>query len=392
MRNSNRLAVFVLSALALVTACEDDPAQPAGDSSPYLPLTTRDAVLNNLEVAWDNRAPSKIDELLDDNFMFYFSPGDVYDGLPVDWSRTAEMAATNALFKSNTIPILNAPVCTSILLDLVLDGVTWDPIAPPAAALGEAWYTATVNYDFTFKIQPDLTYNSVPDAKVQLTVREVAVGEGTEWRLVEWRDLGNDLVANRQAAGTGEKTWGGIKALYDDAVWPIARDAVLPNLETAWNERSTEGIDELLDENFTFFFSEGDVGGEIPSQWGRADEMQTSHDLFISNSQAIPTGPACTSLHVDLSTSNLQWIEIIPEDYPAEIWYATTVFYSAWFEMEHDVVFIITPGAKGQFTVRDVGSGTPHFQLVEWRDLGNSNMIGLASSQATWGGIKALYH
>jgi hypothetical protein len=170
----------------------------------------------------------------------------------------------------------------------------------------------------------------------------------------------------------------------------------LNQLEAAWNERSTGKLDDILDDHFTFYFADGDVGGEIPTQWGRSDELQTSHDLFVSNSQPIATGPACTSLHVDLSTSNLQWIEIIPEDYPAEIWYATTVSYSAWFEMENEVTFIITPGAKAQFIVRNVGSeDAPDYQLVEWRDLGSS-LAGSAqnatSSEANWGGIKALYH
>ena len=395
MRNSNRLAALVLSALALATACEDDPAQPTADSSEYLPLTTRDAVLSNLDTAWSRRATDPIDDFLDDDFTFSFAPGDVSGGLPAQWSRADEMGATGALFTSNTAAVPLGPVCTSVRLDLNLEEVTWEPIAPSASALGEAWYTATVNYDFTFKMSPDFTYNSEPGAKGQFTVRNVGTVEAPLWKLIEWRDLGNNLVASRPAASTQEATWGGVKALYRNFLSLTTRDAVLSNLEVAWNGRSTNMIDQLLDDNFTFFFSEGDVGGEIPSQWGRADEMQTSHDLFVSNSQPIPTGPVCTSVHVDLSLNNLQWIEIIPEDYPAETWYTTTVSYSASFEMEPDMVFIIAPGTA-QFTVRNVGSdAVAHYQLVEWRDLGVTFLLGsrqAASSEATWGGIKTLYH
>lgn len=210
-------SVIVFAALAFVPACsDDDPVQPTGLAG-FLPLTTRDAVLNNLEVAWDNRVPSKIDELLDDNFTFYFSPGDVGGGLPVQWPRTDELQATNDLFISNREPVPVGPECQSVRIDLSLDEVTWDPIAAPANALGETWYTAAVYYNFTFKMAPDDTYSSEPGAQAQLTVREVAVGNGTEWRLVEWRDLGNSLVVGaRQNSSTNESTWGGIKALYRD--------------------------------------------------------------------------------------------------------------------------------------------------------------------------------
>lgn len=392
MKNSPRFVVLALSALALLTACEDDPAQPAAESSEYLPLTTRNAVLSNLEVAWGNRATDRIDDLLDDEFTFYFHPADI----GVQWSRADEIAATERLFTSNSVVVPTGPVCRSIRLDLSLDEVTWDPIAPTTNALSETWYTATVYYSFTFQMEPDKTYVSEPGARAQLTVREVAVEGGTEWRLVEWRDLGNDLPSGRQTASADERTWGAIKALYLAYATPTTRTAVLHNLEVAWNRRSTDAIDDLLDENFTFFFAPGDVGGSIPAQWARTDELQATNYLFISNSQPVPTGPVCTSVRVDLAADNLQWIEIIPEEYPSEYWYATIVFYSATFRMEPDQTYIVQPGAKVQFTVRNVGSdAAPHYQLVEWRDLGSSLLTSSHSTadmeETTWGGIKAFY-
>jgi hypothetical protein len=209
----------LLAGLALVPACESDPAQPGSNSSgntqSFLPLNTPDAVLNNIEVAWDNRVPSRIDELLDENFFFYFAPGDVGGEIPEQWDRATELAVTTALLNSNTVPPVEGPVCREVRVDLFLDEVEWVPLAPPADAPGEAWQTAIVYYECLFEMEPDFTYIAGPGAKAKLTVREIPVGNATEWRLIEWRDLGYDFVAGAiRNAGASESTWGGIKALY----------------------------------------------------------------------------------------------------------------------------------------------------------------------------------
>jgi hypothetical protein len=193
MRNSNRLAVLALSTLALVAACEDDPTTPIIPNGEHtlLPLTSRVAVLNNIEYAYDNRKIEVYDELLDLNFTFFFSEGDVDWGLPVQWPRTDELGATNDLFISNTQPVPVGPECQSIRMDLVLENLQWVEIIPEDYP-GEVWYTTLVNYDFTFKMAPDDTYNSEPGAKGQFTVRNIGTVEAPLWKLMEWRDLGND--------------------------------------------------------------------------------------------------------------------------------------------------------------------------------------------------------
>lgn len=208
--------VMLLASLALMPACEDDPAQPAGDPGTQgrLPLTTREAVLNNIEYAYDNRNTSAFDELLDPNFTFFFSDGDVGGGLPVQWPRTDELGATNDLFVSNTEPVPIGPECKAIFIDLALENLQWDEVTPEGYP-GEVGYTALINYDFTFKMAPDDTYNSEPGAKAEFTVRNAGTENDPHWQLVEWRDLGNSRRArSRTAASTQESTWGGIKALY----------------------------------------------------------------------------------------------------------------------------------------------------------------------------------
>ena len=245
-------------------------------------------------------------------------------------------------------------------------------------------------------MEPDQTYINEGNAKAQFTVREVTVGAGTEWRLVQLRDLASSFAnGSRETASTASTSCGKIKALYRGFPPLTSKLAVLNGLELAWNRRAPDEVDELLDDNFVFFFAAGDVGGTIPAQWNRATELATSTALLMSNTTPT-TGPVCGSVQVDLTLNNVQWVEFVPEDAPAETWYATTVFYTFTFEMKGDVTYVAPPGSKAQFTVRNAGSGgVQDWRLVEWRDLGSNNVTSGSSQAAviamTWGRIKALY-
>lgn len=152
------------------------------------------------------------------------------------------------------------------------------------------------------------------------------------------------------------------------------KEDVLNNLELAYNKRNITRYDELLDPDFTFFFAPGDVGGTIPDQWGRAEEMSTTTLLFDAtlNDTRYPT---CRRISMNLQfESGVQWVEIRPEDFPNETWYSTTVFYDFTIEMKPDNTYIATSGSSAEFTVRNVGTiDAPHYQLVEFRDLGDGS-------------------
>ncbi|MCI0450806.1 MAG: hypothetical protein L0Z51_00260 [Candidatus Latescibacteria bacterium] len=387
--------LIVLFALALVPACEDDPAQPQNNQSAqtFQALTTREAVLNNIEVSWTTRNADKIDELLDEDFTFVLRPGDVRPGLPGQWDRADEMQATTSLFKSDTST--TGPVVRSIRLDIQFDDETvWEPVTHfTAQAAAETWYTATVFYTFTLEVEPDETYVAYPGSQAKFAVREIGTANGAEWRLVEWRD---DVPVRLNATtSVSETTWGAMKSLFlDTGFEPLtSKEAVLNNIESAYNERRPDVFGLLLNANFTFFFAPGDVGGAIPAQWDRASELSATTRWLSSHQQPPPPlDPVCTSILVDLqyNPDTIQWVELIPEDFPTETWYTTTVFYSFVFEFEPDITYISAPGSKAQFTVRPSGSG---WQLVEWRDLG-SYLRGSSPSAAvaaTWGSVKALY-
>ncbi|HXV14714.1 MAG TPA: hypothetical protein VEC56_10970 [Candidatus Krumholzibacteria bacterium] len=150
---------------------------------------------------------------------------------------------------------------------------------------------------------------------------------------------------------------------------------VLNNVEYAYAKRQSDVYDELLNADFTFFFAPGDVGGEIPAQWNRAEESSATRRLFQSNAQSVPPAdPVCRSIRIDLQfdKATMQWVEITPAAFPTETWYTTTVFYTFTFEMEPSDTYIAQPGAKAEFTVRNTGTDQdPHWELVGFRDLGN---------------------
>jgi hypothetical protein len=243
-------------------------------------------------------------------------------------------------------------------------------------------------------MEPNDTYVPPNGARAQLTVREVAVDGRTEWRLVEWQDLGGEVSAVGKT-GTAEATWGAVKAMYRGSE-PLTRVAVLNALEKAYNDRDPALIDGILDDEFTFFFAPGDVGGSIPEQWRRVDEFTVTERFLNSDNQDDPPAyPVATSIDVDVVfNNNLPWVEVIPEEFPDEIWYTATVFYDFVMEFEPDITYLSQSGARSQFTVRAVTVGNrTEWRLVEWRDLGGNTTARshMAVAETTWGSLKGLF-
>lgn len=374
---------LLLGGALTVAACEDDPSAPEPPPS-YQSLTTRAAVVSNLEIAWNNRQANKAIGLMDEDFTFYFSPSDVNGGLPLSWSLEDEVPAMYDLFISNQAPLPGYPICRSVRVDFMYDELVW--VEAPGTG-SEVWYSTTVPYTFTVELEPKTTYIAHNGSKAQLVVRQV----GEEWRLVEWRDL-SPTLATTQTSGVNEASWGAIKYLYKLPYLHLStKNTVLRNLEAAWNHRAYPQIERLLDPEFTYFFLPGDLQWGAPEQWGRSEEITTSRRLLTSDRQTDPPRfPVCNTIDIDLvfNEATLTWVEIIDENHPDEIWYGTTVFYSFEFVMEDDVTFISPPGAKAQFVVRYVDD---QWQLVQWRDLGSTMVANSAALETSWGIVKALY-
>lgn len=176
-------------------------------------LTHREDVFNNIEVAYNKRRIDYYRGVLDQNFTFFLSTGDVNNGLPVSWNRPDEIDVNTKLFDQNNTEL----PCQSIFMDIwAEDGVSWIEISPESAPT-ETWYQTTLNYDFKFEISPN-TYIPLTGAEAVFTVRDAGkFGQyDHHWQLVEMRDLGSDAAVSTLAtvAATEPSTWGQVKALY----------------------------------------------------------------------------------------------------------------------------------------------------------------------------------
>jgi len=221
-KRAARRAVLVLSMSVAMVACSDDdpvipPCSNCGDM--YQEPVTREAVLNNLEVAYNNRAIAKYSEILDANFTMYFSSADVLSGkTPDQWGRADEIDASRNLFDrayTDTDPSDGIqPRCVGVSMDVRWeDGVQWQEIEP-ASAPEEKWYTATVYYNFQFDIEGDLHLINNQNSKAQFTVRNAGTDSAPHWQLVEMRDLNSSSTLSASSSSTEQSTWGQIKTLY----------------------------------------------------------------------------------------------------------------------------------------------------------------------------------
>ena len=149
---------------------------------------------------------------------------------------------------------------------------------------------------------------------------------------------------------------------------------VLFNLQKAYNDRNITKYEEILDQGFVFFLSDGDVNGGLPVQWDRGQEVSANTNLFSRVEDTQGRWPLCLSIQMDVQfEQGVTWVEVIPDAAPNELWYTTTCFYDFQIEVKPDTKFIPYPGAKAQFTVRNAGTdASPKWQLVEWRDLGGA--------------------
>lgn len=210
----NFLTSVTIAALLLASACDDDPAKPAVDPPPYQNLSQKGHVLKNLELSYNLRQISEYTKLLDDNFIMYFSSGDVSGGnTPAQWGRADEITAHTNLFNQSYV---NGtwPSVTEILLDVEWeDDLAWIEIEPLTAP-GEKWYVATLYYDFQLDLGPAFHLINGPGAKAQFTVRNAGTENAPRWQLVEMRDLDGEVAALRASSGTEQYSWGHVKAIY----------------------------------------------------------------------------------------------------------------------------------------------------------------------------------
>jgi len=174
-----------------IFAPKKEPNPPSETPAAYLPLTARENLLNNLELAYNERNFERFRELFDsteDIFLFFFSPNDVKDGLVKNsqWDLGRELAATEAMFAQGGAP--GEPIAESIRLELIYveNEDEWQPFTPSSHP-NETWYDRSVEYFLEVRVGVT-TYSQRAPVLALFTVRQVTVDGNDIWQIVTWRD------------------------------------------------------------------------------------------------------------------------------------------------------------------------------------------------------------
>lgn len=188
------LAVLLL--VGSLNACLLDPKEPpAPPTTPpktvkFEDLTEKWHVLNNLEASYLRRDITEYQRILDpDYYQFFFSDGDVTNGLPADgWDISQDVPATTNLLNSNN-PAPNRII--SIDLEVNRTNLVWIEVDADPSLPNETWWQVNTTYTFTFRTANDISYITQGIPQVQFVVRNVGTDTEPQWRLVRWRDIGS---------------------------------------------------------------------------------------------------------------------------------------------------------------------------------------------------------
>jgi hypothetical protein len=220
------MPIIILLLALPIWSCsgDDDAVKPKEEAYKCLEATCpRDNVLHNLQSAYNDRNISRYDELLDDDFVFYFSDEDVLNGTPQYWSRAAEINANKNMFDPNYSNPTQEPVQDIDLTLVYTQGDDqWTPVPAPDQVRfpGETWYQKIVTYNIVIKMPGDFQYVGL-NKQADFTLRAATKDSKQYWKIVVWRDdVGagvRDLADLGRTAGVVEQsTWGRMKALFGD--------------------------------------------------------------------------------------------------------------------------------------------------------------------------------
>jgi len=145
-----------------------------------------------LNDSYNTRNSQDYERLLDEAFVFFFSPADIGEGNVEfsQWGRVEEIAATKNLFNPGYTPPSGAPVSSIDLTLTYAEGEDSWIVIPGTADNGhpdEDWYEKTVQYLLTVKAG-ETTFTSGTPINASLVVRQSLVVESPVYRVVQWRD------------------------------------------------------------------------------------------------------------------------------------------------------------------------------------------------------------
>ena len=212
------LALLILLSAPFFAGCSDDDAvtNPPPVPNPKI-LERKDDVLHNLQLAYNQRNPGEVERILDENFVFHFSPNDVQQGLVANssWGKDEEMNATTNLLRapgaSAQIPVglhasspiesatwgmikeifYNRAAASADALSLEMSypegDEAWQPVVPSGSGSHSPLYQKTVEYFLQVKVG-DITYTQNRAVRARFVVVPVNVDGKDIWKLIWWHD------------------------------------------------------------------------------------------------------------------------------------------------------------------------------------------------------------
>jgi hypothetical protein len=170
---------------------EDKPVDKPPPQYKCLDTTCpQDNVLINLQSAYNGRNSERYEELLDADFLFYFSAEDVLNGAVEYWGRVEELRATKNLFDPNySHPVRQPAQDIDLSLAYPEGDDQWTQITPEDQVkyAGETWYQKIVTYNLTVQISSEFQYVGL-NKQAAFVLREALADTQKYWKIVVWRD------------------------------------------------------------------------------------------------------------------------------------------------------------------------------------------------------------
>lgn|GEM_PF-2930594 len=189
------LSILMPGASSCIFDAEKDKPDPDKPPPAYKPLDEKDNLLDNLELAYNQRNAQEYSKLLDpapNVFVFHFSPTDIAEGKvkSSQWDVAKENDVTAKMFSRR--PPAPLPPAESISLELTYTAGddAYIPVTP-ASHPNETWYEKPVEYRLTVTIGAT-TYTQNKTVLALFTMRFTEVAGDSVWQITTWRDdVGN---------------------------------------------------------------------------------------------------------------------------------------------------------------------------------------------------------
>jgi hypothetical protein len=158
-----------------------------------------------------------------------------------------------------------------------------------------------------------------------------------------------------------------------DVAYPAATtpDLVVANFEKAYEEKKIDEYDKLLDENFTFYFSQTDVNQlGVPASWDRAQELLSATKMFSAQPGTTPGGQPqepIQSFQVVLQPETTVWDTNVPAEFPGTLKRSYNVNMTVFFEGGGSVA---VRGIQDFYVAPVEVNGTTIYKLRYWVDFG----------------------